>query len=262
MQRLRASQRRRQRLDGGADDVVLRLLGGERAARRLGVEPHLGRLGARPDPLPHQPGPEPPRRPELGHLLEEVVVRIPKEGETGSEVIHLEPGVDRRPDVGEAVGQGEGHLLHRGGPRLPDVVPADRDRVPRGQPGGAVGEQVSDQPHRLPRRVDVGAPRHVLLEDVVLHRAPDGGGSHPLLFGHRLVEQQEDGGGGVDRHRGADLAQAGYRRAGGACRRGCRWPHQPCPPPPLPWGDRSRTPSGWGGRRRPRARAGRRRGVQ
>ena len=36
------------------------------------------------------------------------------------------------------------------------------------------GEGVGDQPHRRPRRVDVGAARHVLLQDVVL----DGAAQH------------------------------------------------------------------------------------
>ena len=59
------------------------------------------------------------------------------------------------------------------GPGLPDVIAADRDRVPGRQFGAAVGEQVGDQAHRGTGRVDVGAPGGVLLEDVVLHGPPD-----------------------------------------------------------------------------------------
>ena len=35
----------------------------------------------------------------------------------------------------------------------------------------------------------------------------DAVGDDPLLLGHQLVEQQQDGGGGVDRHRGGHVAE-------------------------------------------------------
>ncbi len=56
-------------------------------------------------------------------------------------------------------------------------------------------------------RVDVRAAGHVLLEDVVLDGALQRRQRHALLLGHRRVEAQQDGRGGVDGHRGADLAQ-------------------------------------------------------
>ena len=40
------------------------------------------------------------------------------------------PALERRVDVGDAVGEREGHLLDRGRARLAHVVAADRDRVP------------------------------------------------------------------------------------------------------------------------------------
>ncbi len=114
----------------------------------------------------------------------------------------------------------------------------------------AVGEDVGDEPHRRAGRVDVGPPGDVLLQDVVLDRPADLGVGDPLLLGHQLVEQQQDAGGGVDGHRRRhlverearqqephvvdrvdghpDLAHLAHRRGGG----------------------RSRSPSGWAGRRR------------
>ncbi len=76
-----------------------------------------------------------------------------------------------------------------------------------GRRSRAVGEGVGDEPHRRARRVHVGPPGHVLLQDVVLDGAAQGVGGHALLLGHELVEQQEDGRGGVDGHRGRDLVQ-------------------------------------------------------
>ena len=83
-----------------------------------------------PEPLGHHVRPEPPRRPELRHLLEEVVVRVEEEGEPLAELVGREPGGDRRLAVGDPVRDRERELLHRGRARLADVVPGDRDRVP------------------------------------------------------------------------------------------------------------------------------------
>ncbi len=80
-------------------------------------------------------------------------------------------------------------------------------RVPVGQALCAVGEGVGDEPHRGTRRVDVGPPGHVLLEDVVLDGAAQRFGGHALLLGHELVEQQQDGRRGVDGHRRRDLVE-------------------------------------------------------
>ena len=74
-----------------------------------------------------------------------------------------------------------------------------------GQVGRAVGERVDDEAHGGPRRVDVGPPGDVLLQDVVLDGAADLLARHALLLGHQLVEEQQDGAGGVDRHGRRDL---------------------------------------------------------
>ena len=80
---------------------------------------------------------------------------------------------------------------------------------------GAVGEGVDDQPHGRTRRVDVGAAGDVLLQDVVLDGAADLLARHALLLGDQLVEQQQDGAGGVDRHRRRDLVhrEVGHEQA-------------------------------------------------
>ena len=77
----------------------------------------------------------------------------------------------------------------------------------RGQPLGAVREEVGREPHRRARREDVVAARDVLLEHVVLHRAAQLLARDALLLGDELVEQQEERRGRVDRHRRRDLVE-------------------------------------------------------
>ena len=84
-----------------------------------------------------------------------------------------------------------------------------------GQVLGAVGEGVGDEPHRRPGRIDVGAPGHVLLQDVVLDGAAQQRRVDAVLLGDQLVEEQEDGGRGVDGHRRGDLVERAGRRGAG-----------------------------------------------
>ena len=71
----------------------------------------------------------------------------------------------------------------------------------------AVLEDVGRQAHRRLGRVDVVAARHVLLEHVVLDRAAQLLGGNALLLADQFVEQQQDRGRRVDRHRGRDLVE-------------------------------------------------------
>ena len=131
----------------------------------------------------HQPRPQPPRGAELRHLLQEVVVRVEEEREALAERVDVEPRVDRRLHVGDRVGEGERHLLHRRRARLADVIAADRDRVPLRHLALAEREDVGDDAQRRLGRIDVGAARDVLLEDVVLDRARELPRRHPLALG-------------------------------------------------------------------------------
>src|SRR4029078_8713878 len=91
-------------LDRDPHDVVLRLLRGECRASRLGVEAErLGLRVRRTEALAHDLRPQPPRRAELRHLVEEGVVRVEEEGEPLAEVIWREACVDRRLRVGDPV---------------------------------------------------------------------------------------------------------------------------------------------------------------
>jgi hypothetical protein len=127
--------------------------------------------------------------------------RREEEGELGREPIDVQPALDRRVDVRDSVGERERELLHRVRAGLTDVVAADRDRVPARVLLRAVRDEVGREPHRRPRRKDVGPPRDVLLQDVVLRRSGDTVGRHALALGDRGVHREEDRGRRVDRHR-------------------------------------------------------------
>ena len=199
---------RRERLDRHAHDVVLRLLRGERRAARLRVEAERERARVRrAEAVAHDLRPEPARRAELRDLLEEVVVRVEEEGEPRAEVVGRQPRVDRGLRVGDPVREREGELLRSRRARLADVVPRDRDRVPARHPLGRVREEIRRDPHRRPRREDVVPAGDVLLEDVVLHRPAELRRLDALLLRDELVEQEQQRGRRVDRHRRRDVAE-------------------------------------------------------
>ena len=208
MQRLRPAEHCRHRLYGHPDDVVVGLLRSQRAACRLGVEAQLlrARVGGA-EPVAHDVRPQTPRRPELGDLFEKIVVTVEEERQALSQAVDVEPRVDAGLHIGDRVGQREGNLLHRRRTRLADVIAADGDRVPLRQLVFAEREDVGHDPQRRARRVDVGAPRQVFLQDVVLNRAAQRGERHAVLPGNRGVEREQDDGRRVDGHRRRDAIE-------------------------------------------------------
>ncbi len=132
---------------------------------------------------------------------------VEEERQSRGEVVHRQALLDRRLHICDPRAQRERHLLHRRAALLAEVVARDRDRVPPRHPLLAVLEQVRRQPHRGLRRIDVVAPRYVLLEHIVLGRSPQLLAGHPLLLAHQLVKQQQAGRGCVDRHRRRHLIQ-------------------------------------------------------
>ena len=208
MQALRPAEHRRQRLDRGPDDVHLRLLRGQRHARRLRVEAHQPRARvARAEAVAQLTRPDPPRRPVLRDLLEEVEMGVEEEREPRRELVDVHPARDRPLDIGEAVRERERELLRRRRAGLADVVAGDRDRVPLGHLRRAPLHHVRDEPHRRLGREDVLLLRDVLLEDVRLDRPAQRRRRDALLLADGDVEREQDRRGRVDRHRGADVAE-------------------------------------------------------
>ena len=129
---------------------------------------------------------------------------LKKNERRGAKSSTAQPAGERRLHVGHPVGDREGQLLDGRRPRLADVVAADRDGVPAGQLAGAELDRVGHQAHRGRRREEELLLGDVLLEDVVLDRALEGGPRDALLLGGHDVHRPDRGGRGVDRHRGAD----------------------------------------------------------
>ncbi len=209
MQRLRAAEHGGQRLERGAHDVVLRLLRGERRAAGLRVEAQHPAPAGRSAPKRSRMIRAHMRRAARNFATssKKCMWQAKKNDRRGANSSMSQPRVERCLHVGDAVGERERDLLRGGRAGLAHVVAADRDRVPPRHPLAAVREQVGDQSHRRPGRVDVGASRRVLLEDVVLHGAADVRGADPVLLGHQLVEQQQDRRRRVDRHRSRDSVE-------------------------------------------------------
>ena len=101
----------------------------------------------------------------------------------------------------------EGDLLDRRGARLLQVVRADVDRVPLRHLLDREGDHVRDQLHRGAGRERVGAPREVLLDDVVLGGALERCAVDAVVLGRDDVEREQPGGRGVDRHRRVHLVE-------------------------------------------------------
>ena len=117
--------------------------------------------------------PDPARRPELGDLLEEIVMDVEEEREPGRETIDVQPARYPALHVREAVGQREREFLRSGRAGFADVVAGDRDRIPLRRVLRAPLEQVDDQAQRGLDGIAPRVLRHVLLEDVILHRAAE-----------------------------------------------------------------------------------------
>ncbi len=210
----------------------------------LRVEAHPPRLRLfGPERVPELARPDPPRRPVLRDLLEEVDLRVEEERQARGEVVDVDAASDRVLDVRQAVFQSEGQLLCRRRSRLTDVVAADAHRMPARHPLRAPLDHVGHQPHR---GVDREAPfllRDVLLEDVGLDRPPEPLGGQALALRRDHIERQHDRRRRVDRHRNGHLVERNPAEqrlhVRGPCR--SRLPH--ARPRPASAGDRSRAPS-------------------
>ena len=89
VQRLGSAQHRSQRLEGGANNIIVRLLRRKRAARRLSMkaaEPGAWVRGAKS--LAHDLRPDFARRPVFRHFLKQIAVGVEKETQARGEFIH------------------------------------------------------------------------------------------------------------------------------------------------------------------------------
>ena len=169
VERLRAAEDGRQRLDGAAGDVEVGEAGGGRHPGRLHVEPELlrRRVGDA-EFVPHEGGPHPPGGPELGDLLEEVGVGVEEERDLRQRRFRRQAPAEQLPGGGPTMRQRERQLQRRVGARLPVVVPGDADGVPPGQLPDAELGHVALHPERRRRRQRLGGDGDGRLHEKVV----------------------------------------------------------------------------------------------
>ena len=193
-------------------DVVLGL--GLREAQRVDLDavPEPALLGVlHAVPLQQQRVPELREGAHLAHFFDKPDPGVDEETDPRADLAeallgHLAAGFDGVQD-GDGGAQREGDLLDGCRPGLLQVVAADVDRVPLGDLRDRVGNHVGDEPQRRAGWEDVGPPRQVLLDDVVLRRPGQLSGYGALLLGGDLVEREQPHRGRVDGHGGVHVGE-------------------------------------------------------
>src|SRR5205823_14533361 len=206
VQGLAAAENRGERLDGHAHDVVFRLLRGKRRTGGLRVETeHHGTRIFGTEAFGHDAGPKTARGAVLGDFFQKIVVSIEEKRKLRGKFIDAEAGLERRLDVGDSIGQSEGDFLDGGRTGFPDVIAGDGDGVPLGKMVAAPRENVRDDAHRGPHRIDVSAAGDVFLQNVILDGAGKSWQARALPFRDGYIEAEQDCGRGVDGHGGGDF---------------------------------------------------------
>src|SRR6185312_10565551 len=208
VQRLRAAEHRGHRLIRDAHDVVHRLLRGERHTGCLRVESHDQRARIlRAEALLEMPRPDASRGTQLRDLLEEIIMDVPEERQTGRKVVHVQSARKTTLDVRETVRERERKLLRSSGTGFPDVIARDRDRIPERNVLRRPLEVVDDETQRRLDGIHPRVLRHVLLEDVVLDRTAQFPDVDALLLCRRDVKRKQNHRWAVDGHRRRDLVE-------------------------------------------------------
>ena len=171
VQRLGATKNGRHRFNGGAHDVVVRVLLGQRPARGLAVRAQHLRLGALGVETGHDAVPQQAAGAHLGNFQVEIHADSPEEGQAAGEGVDVHARGDAGTHVFHAVGQREGQFDGLVGACFLDVVTRNRDRVELRHVLRGVAENVGDDLHRRLGRIDIGIPHHEFFEDVVLDGA-------------------------------------------------------------------------------------------
>ena len=198
--RLGAAEHGAEALDRRPDDVVERLLRGERGSGvpREEAQPTGARV-LRPEAARRDPVPEAPRRAELRDFLEQVEGRREVERQPGRERVERHAPVDELRAVGDGRRHREPELLDGVAARLASVVPGHRDRIEPGEVLRGERDHVPDEPHRGIRRVHERLAGQELLQDVVLERPGQVPQRDALPLGSDDVRREDDGRGRVDR---------------------------------------------------------------
>ena len=207
VQRLRAAQHRRQRLDRGAHDVVVGILFGQRHAGCLAMRAQHQRVRLLRAEFVHDLRPQQARGAQLGHFHEEVHADAEEERQARRERVHRQSLRHRGADIFHAIRQRVGQLLHRRRTGFVHVIAADRDRIELRHLFRRVFDDVGDDAHRRRGRIDVGVAHHELFENVVLNGAGEFLRRNALLFARDDEIRQDGNDRAVHRHRHAHLVE-------------------------------------------------------
>src|SRR6185436_8468164 len=105
--------------------------------------------------------------------------------------VHGQACLQRSLNVGDAVGKSKGNFLNSSRAGFANVIAANRDRVPIRHLTRAKHKSVGDEAQRRSRRVNVSAPRNVLLKNIVLQRALEFVETDMLLPGNGQIKTEQ-----------------------------------------------------------------------
>src|SRR5207245_11182448 len=87
------------------------------------------------------------------------------------------------------------------------MIATDTDGVPMRHFPSRIFYEIDSEPQRKLRRIDVGIPGNVLLQNIVLRSSPQLPLQDPLLQSSRSIQAEQNRSGRVDCHASADLAE-------------------------------------------------------
>ena len=130
-----------------------------------------------------------------------------EECQPGGKGVHIQTRPNRCLHISNSVCQSKGHFLDSRATGLAHVIAADTDGIPSGDAIFAKCKNIGNDAHGFGRRIDVGSPRGIFFQDIVLYGPLKNFTFDPLFFRHREIHGQENGRCGIDRHRSGDLIQ-------------------------------------------------------
>ena len=190
VQALRAAKHRRHAFDGGAHNVVVRVLLGQAPAAGLAMGAQHQAFGVLGVEAFHDAAPQQPRRPHFGDFQIEIHAHRPEKAQARREVVHIQPLGQRGAHVLLAVSQREGQLQRLVGASFLHVVARNRDRIELGHVVRRVFNDVANDAHAGRGRVDVGVAHHELFEHIVLNGAAELRLAYALLFSRHHITGQ------------------------------------------------------------------------
>ena len=208
MQGLRTAENGSCGLQSHADNVVVRLLRRQHGTSSLGMHAqHPGTRIRGAKALFHDFSPNAAGSAEFRNFFQHVVMSIPEEGQTSSEIINIQAGFNSRIDIGNAVGDGESDFLGSSRASFTNVIAGNRDGVPQGNVFRAIFENIGNQTHGRLRRENVSTASRILFQNIILDGAAQFVSADALFLANGDVHGQKYRSRRVDGHGSGYFAQ-------------------------------------------------------